>query len=108
MRKCWKSSNIGPFPLWVQLDANVTLNRLSVLSAPLANAPTTTATIFETVANPGVRWGDVAGLFAAKTELKMTVIMPLKFPELFSGGRKPWTGILLYGPPGTGSFLSNT
>lgn len=35
------------------------------------------------------------------------VIMPLKFPQMFSGKRKPRRGILLYGPPGTGkSYLA--
>jgi len=56
---------------------------------------------------PNVRWDDVAGLFQAKESLKEAVIMPMRFPQLFSGNRKPWKGILLYGPPGTGkSFLA--
>merc|ERR1712137_323131 len=56
---------------------------------------------------PNVKWDDVAGLFQAKDSLKEAVIMPLKFPHMFSGPRRPWRGILLYGPPGTGkSYLA--
>lgn len=56
---------------------------------------------------PDVRWDDVAGLEGAKESLKETVIMPVKFPQLFVGERKPFKGILLFGPPGTGkSFLA--
>jgi vacuolar protein-sorting-associated protein 4 len=56
---------------------------------------------------PNVKWDDVAGLEGAKAVLKEAVIMPIKFPQLFTGKLKPWQGILLYGPPGTGkSFLA--
>ena len=56
---------------------------------------------------PNVKWDDVAGLEAAKAALKEAVIMPVKFPQFFTGKRKAWSGFLLYGPPGTGkSYLA--
>lgn len=56
---------------------------------------------------PNVKWEDVAGLEAAKEELQEAVILPVKFPQMFSGKRRARRGILLYGPPGTGkSYLA--
>ncbi|KAI8465723.1 MAG: P-loop containing nucleoside triphosphate hydrolase protein [Monoraphidium minutum] len=57
------------------------------------------------VESPGVGWGDVAGLEGAKRLLQEAVVMPLKYPELFTGVLAPWKGVLLYGPPGTGKTL---
>uniref|UniRef100_A0A914V9H2 vesicle-fusing ATPase n=1 Tax=Plectus sambesii TaxID=2011161 RepID=A0A914V9H2_9BILA len=55
---------------------------------------------------PNVKWEDVAGLEGAKEALKEAVTLPIKFPQLFTGQHKPWRGILLFGPPGTGkSFI---
>ncbi len=45
---------------------------------------------------PNVAWDDVAGLEMAKEALKEAVVLPIKFPQLFVGKRKPWKGILLY------------
>lgn len=34
---------------------------------------------------PNVKWNDVAGLEGAKEALKEAVILPIKFPHLFTG-----------------------
>jgi hypothetical protein len=47
--------------------------------------------------NPNVKWTDIAGLENAKKALQEAVILPIKYPEIFTGARKPWKGILLYG-----------
>mmetsp|Transcript_32095 Transcript_32095/g.73368 ORF Transcript_32095/g.73368 Transcript_32095/m.73368 type:complete len:569 (-) Transcript_32095:62-1768(-) len=55
--------------------------------------------------NPGVSWDSIVGLGPAKSLLKEAVVMPLKYPELFTGLLSPWKGVLLFGPPGTGKTL---
>lgn len=56
------------------------------------------------IEKPKVKWDDVAGLEGAKEALKEAVILPIKFPQLFTGKRVPWKGILLFGV----SFLNLT
>eukprot|EP00929_Paragymnodinium_shiwhaense_P016271 TRINITY_DN124537_c0_g1_i1.p1 TRINITY_DN124537_c0_g1~~TRINITY_DN124537_c0_g1_i1.p1 ORF type:complete len:590 (+),score=152.90 TRINITY_DN124537_c0_g1_i1:83-1852(+) len=55
--------------------------------------------------NPGVPWDTIVGLENAKALLKEAVVMPLKYPQLFTGLLAPWKGVLLFGPPGTGKTL---
>ncbi|CAM0878575.1 unnamed protein product [Alopecurus aequalis] len=56
---------------------------------------------------PNIKWNDVAGLESAKQALQEAVILPVKFPQFFTGKRRPWRAFLLYGPPGTGkSYLA--
>jgi len=51
---------------------------------------------------PDVKWEDIAGLQGAKDQLMTAVVLPSRFPTMFSKDRPPPRGILLYGPPGTG------
>ena len=37
---------------------------------------------------PNIKWNDVAGLEGAKEALKEAVILPIKFPHLFTGMKK--------------------
>ncbi|MFW9855471.1 MAG: AAA family ATPase [Candidatus Thorarchaeota archaeon] len=51
---------------------------------------------------PNVKWDDVAGMEGAKRALREAIILPMSRPDLFKGARRPWRGILMFGPPGCG------
>ncbi len=55
--------------------------------------------------SPNVKWIDIAGLENCKQSLREAIVLPMAKPELFKGARKPWSGILLFGPPGCGKTL---
>ncbi|KAH7440246.1 hypothetical protein KP509_04G098000 [Ceratopteris richardii] len=55
--------------------------------------------------SPDVRWDAIKGLDDAKRLLKEAVVMPIKYPQYFTGLLSPWKGILLFGPPGTGKTM---
>ncbi|CAK9858664.1 unnamed protein product [Sphagnum jensenii] len=52
-----------------------------------------------------VQWSSIKGLENAKRLLKEAVVMPIKYPQYFTGLLTPWKGILLFGPPGTGKTM---
>ncbi|MFW9940777.1 MAG: proteasome-activating nucleotidase [Candidatus Thorarchaeota archaeon] len=55
---------------------------------------------------PDISYADVGGLEDQLLEVRETVELPLKKPELFEKiGIEPPKGVLLFGPPGTGKTL---
>jgi katanin p60 ATPase-containing subunit A1 len=56
-------------------------------------------------ANPNVRWSDIVGLDTAKRLLQEAIVLPVRYPELFTGILQPWKGSLLFGSPGTGKTM---
>jgi len=55
---------------------------------------------------PKVRWADIGGLDSEKQELIEIVEWPLIYPEVFEAiNTSPPTGVLLFGPSGTGKTM---
>ena len=55
--------------------------------------------------NVNVLWDDIADLTEAKGLLEEAVVLPLVVPDFFTNIRRPWKGVLLFGPPGTGKTM---
>jgi katanin p60 ATPase-containing subunit A1 len=55
--------------------------------------------------NLDVKWADIAGCDEAKKLMKEAVVLPMIMPEFFKGIRRPWRGVLMVGPPGTGKTM---
>lgn len=55
--------------------------------------------------NPNIRWDDIADLVEAKRLLEEAVVLPMWMPDYFKGIRRPWKGVLMVGPPGTGKTM---
>jgi len=57
------------------------------------------------IEKPEITWEDIANLEHAKQALMEAIVWPMLRPDLFKGSRRPWKGILLFGPPGCGKTL---
>jgi SpoVK/Ycf46/Vps4 family AAA+-type ATPase len=56
-----------------------------------------------TVEKPKITFDEVGGMDKVKDEIKIKIIQPLQYPELYKAyGKKIGGGILMYGPPGCG------
>ncbi|KAK3560247.1 hypothetical protein QTP86_003999 [Hemibagrus guttatus] len=55
--------------------------------------------------NPNIHWNDIADLEDAKKLLREAVVLPMWMPDFFKGIRRPWKGVLMVGPPGTGKTM---
>lgn len=55
--------------------------------------------------NPNIHWDDIADLTEAKRLLEEAVVLPMWMPDYFKGIRRPWKGVLMVGPPGTGKTM---
>ncbi|CAG9855424.1 unnamed protein product [Phyllotreta striolata] len=55
--------------------------------------------------NPNIHWSDIADLNEAKRLLEEAVVLPMWMPDFFRGIRRPWKGVLMVGPPGTGKTM---
>lgn len=91
----------------LQPGARVALNQknLGVVSVFPAKKDKNVAAM-EIDEKPETTYEDIGGLDLQITEIKETVELPIKNPEIFKEiGINPPKGILLYGPPGTGKTL---
>ena len=62
-------------------------DQLSGKATPATATPTTGCRLLGAIIQekPNVKWDDIAGLQVAKEALKESVILPVKFPHLFTG-----------------------
>jgi len=85
------------------------LEQLSLTNVDFAQAltvvqPSSQREGFTTV--PDVTWADLGALQAIREEMRMSIVRPIRRPEIFAMlGMQAPCGVLLWGPPGCGKTL---
>ncbi len=65
-----------------------------------------TETVWEAATVPNISFEDIAGLEDVKESVRLRIILPRKYPEIYQRyKKKPGGGILMYGLPGTGKTM---
>ncbi len=87
-------------------DARVAVNNSLSIVQTLDDETDVRARVMQVDKSPEVTYSDIGGITEQIEEVRETVEMPLKSPEMFGEvGIDPPAGVLLYGPPGTGKTM---
>lgn len=90
----------------LQAGMRVAVNNNFVIVNLLAKPADLRARVMELIEAPNVDYSSIGGLDKQIQEVVETIELPLTDPDLFSDvGVEPPTGVLLYGPPGSGKTL---
>ena len=87
-------------------DDRVAVNNSLSIVKSLEDETDVRARVMEVEESPSVGYGDIGGIEDQLEEVRETVEMPLKNPDMFDDvGIDPPSGVLLHGPPGTGKTM---
>ncbi len=87
-------------------DSRVAVNNSLSIVKELDSETDVRARVMQVEQSPDVSYEDIGGIDEQMEEVRETVEMPLKSPEMFDEvGIDPPSGVLLHGPPGTGKTM---
>jgi len=87
-------------------DSRVAVNNSLSIVKSLDDETDVRARVMQVDESPDVTYQDIGGIKEQIDEVRETVEMPLKNPEMFDDvGITPPSGVLLHGPPGTGKTM---
>ncbi|PSQ00163.1 peptidase, partial [Halobacteriales archaeon QS_4_70_19] len=87
-------------------DDRVAVNNSLSIVKVLDDETDVRARVMQVEHKPGVGYDDIGGIDEQMEEVRETVELPLKSPEMFDDvGIDPPSGVLLHGPPGTGKTM---
>ena len=90
----------------LEAGMRVAVNNGFVIVKLLAKPADVRARVMELIEAPNVDYSSIGGLDQQIQEVVETIELPLTDPDLFKDvGVEPPTGVLLYGPPGSGKTL---
>jgi proteasome regulatory subunit len=90
----------------IEPDSRVAVNNSLSIVKTLDDETDVRARVMQVEESPEVTYQDIGGIEEQIEEVRETVEMPLKHPEMFEDvGIDPPSGVLLHGPPGTGKTM---